>query len=322
MRLLIITIYLLFASIASPVSAQTQADLDAVKAAAAKIRAGDIQRGTLEMRALSERGVPQALFLMGEIYKDGIGLDEPSISTATMYYRLASRLGYDKAALKLANILFFEGDESEASYAEAIAAWQELAIKGNAEAAYMLGMVYWNGDAGAVRDPVRGYGLVWLAAEKGYGDAEQNLLSMRGMLNSEARTTGEEYAQNLAERGFGVDPLAMDLVLDSAPKPVSSPAPKEEAPIVKPDDWSTVWRLEVGFAMSELEVTRLQSIIGSTQAQVIGALHSEVIDSANRPGLYRLVYGPVRSMHEAVSKCVALKRAGHDCFAKPPETDE
>lgn len=303
------------------VTAQDALEREAVNDALVMIRSGDIQRGVLAMQSLAESGNPYALFHMGEIHKLGIGKDEPSIPVATMYYRLASRLGHERASLLLANILFFEGDGSEATYAEAVAAWQSLSLAGNPEALYMLGMVYWNGEAGAVKDPVRGYGLVWLAAEKGYQDAAQNLLSMKAMLNSEARETGEDYARNLKERGFSADPLAMELVLDSAPVAVASPAPKEDKPLERPEDWSTVWHLEVGFAMSELEVQRLQSVIASTQAKVVGGLFSEVIDSANRPGLYRLVYGPVKSMHDAVSRCVDLKRAGHDCFARPPETD-
>ncbi|MEX0299982.1 MAG: tetratricopeptide repeat protein [Kordiimonas sp.] len=316
-RSIIVSVIMMMVSV--PASSQNSANEQAVQDAIALIRSGDIQRGVLAMQGLAELGVPEALFHMGEINKLGIGKDEPSIPVATMFYRLASKLGHERASLLLANILFFDGDGSEATYAEALEVWQSLALKGRSEAIYMLGMVYWNGEAGAVRDPIRGYGLVWLAAEQGYNDAIQNELSMKSMLNTEARNRAMQYARNLDEEGFGADPIAMELVLESSPVQVSTPVPVEEKPLVKPDDWSTVWRLEVGFAMSQLEVERLQKVIASTQSQVIGALFSEVIDSANRPGLYRLVYGPVKSMHDAVSRCVDLKRAGHDCFARPPE---
>jgi len=300
--------------------AQRSADEETIEEALNLIRSGggNIQQGILVMQGLADKGVTEALFHMGEIHKLGIGKDGPSIPIATMYYRLASRLGHDRASLLLANILFFDGDGSEASYAEAVEAWQSLALRGNAEAAYMLGMVYWNGEAGSVRDPIRGYGLVWLASEKGYDAAVQNELSMRAMLNGAARQEAMDYANNIADRGFGAEPIAIDLVLDSASEPVSTPVPKEEKPLEKPEDWTTVWRLEVGFAMSEVEIERLQKVLNTTQARVVGGLFSEVVDSANRPGLYRLIFGPVKSMHSAVSKCVDLKRAGHDCFARPP----
>ncbi|MBL4836507.1 MAG: SPOR domain-containing protein [Kordiimonadaceae bacterium] len=297
----------------------------AVEDALTFIRNGEIQRGVVALEALALQGVPEALFHMGEINKLGIGKDQPSIPVATMYYRLASRLGHERASLLLANILFFDGDGSDATFAEAMTAWQSLALAGNAEAIYMLGMVYWNGEAGTKRDPVRGYGLVWLAAEKGYSGAEQNELSMKGMLNSSARKTGVDYAQNLNERGFSAEPLAMDLVLDSVPSAagtISTPIPEEDKPLVKPEDWTTVWRLEVGFAMDQDKVTLLQKVINGRQSKVVGGLFSEVIDSANRPGLYRLVFGPVKSMHDAVNRCVDLKRAGYDCFARPPEESD
>lgn len=316
-RSLIVSIVLILPSMI--VHAQESSNEQAIRDALSLIRNGDIKRGVLEMESLAERGVPEALFHMGEIHKLGIGREDRSIPVATMYYRLASKLGHERASLLLANILFFDGDGSEATYAEALEVWQSLALKGDLEATYMLGMVYWNGEAGAVRDPIRGYGLVWLASQKGYSDAVQNELSMKAMLNGEAKEKAMDYANNLSERGFGADPIAMDLVLASTPNQVSTPLPEKEAPLVKPDDWSTVWHLEVGFAMSELEIGRLQKMISATQTHVIGALFSEVVDSANRPGLYRLVYGPVKSMHDAVSRCVDLKRAGYDCFARPPE---
>lgn len=314
-----IIVSMVFLSLSTGAFAQSQSDDEAVQDALELIRSGDMQRGVLMMQELAEKGMPEALFHMGEIHKLGIGKDEPNIPVATMYYRLASRLGHERASLLLANILFFDGDGSDTTYAEALEVWQSLALKGYSEAIYMLGMVYWNGEAGTTRDPIRGYGLVWLASEQGYSDAIQNELSMKAMLNGNARETAMDYATNLEDRGFGTEPLAIDLVLDSVPgAPVSTPVPAEEKPLEKPDDWSQVWRLEVGFAMSELEVERLHAVINSTQAKVVGSLFSEVVESANRPGLYRLVFGPVKSMHDAVTRCVDLKRAGHDCFAKPP----
>ena len=308
-----------------PSYAQKTTDLSAVDGALELIRQGKITQGVVTLEGLALRGVPDALFHMGELNKLGIGKDEPSIPVATMYYRLASRLGHEQASLLLANILFFDGDGSDTTYVEAITVWQGLALKGNREATYMLGMVYWNGEAGAQRDPVRGYGLVWLAAEKGYPDAVQTELSMKSMLNRDARETGMDYAKSLSDQGFSADPMAMDLVIASVPPDageVSLPAPKiEDKPLVKPEDWTTVWRLEVGFAMEEKKVNLLRKVIIGRQSKIVGKLFSDVVDSPSRPGLYRLVFGPVKSMHDAVNRCVDLKRAGYDCFARPPEED-
>lgn len=317
-------------------------DMAAIKEALNYIRDGNIPRGFTTLQVLAEGGNPEAMFHVAELHRLGVGR-EKSMQIATMYYRFAAGLKHERASLSLANILYFDGTGSDKELSEALDIWQTLALQGSVEAAYMLGMLYWNGEAGLQSDPVRGYALVWLAQQGGYEEAEQNMLSMRALLDGPAREAAHAYAKDLEQQGFTTQPLALELVVKEekpqqekvAPAQEESasvtkvaaaaqakPEPKKEEPAVKPEDWTTVWRLEVGFAMSEQEVYRLQGVISSTMQSSVGDLFSEISPSANRPGLFRLVYGPARSMPDAVSRCVALKRAGHDCFARPPETDD
>lgn len=316
------------------------------------IQDGNVGAGVATLQALAEDGDALAMFHVAEIHRLGIGR-APSIPIATMYYRFAATLGHKRASLSLANILFFDGTGSESEMKEALEIWQTLALEGNLEAAYMLGMLYWNGEGGLHRDPIRGFALVWLSFENGYEDAEQNLLSMRALLSTNAKEAAYAYAKDLQNQGFSSKQLAPDLLEakesrvadyasadgaapaataagDAAPEaavaaaaPATAPAPVEEEdePLVKPDDWTEVWRLEVGFAMSELETQRLETVINTSLGHAVGDLYSEVTESPSRPGLYRLIYGPAESMSDAVSRCVTLKRAGHDCFARPPEED-
>jgi len=321
----------------------------AVEAALEMVRNNNIERGVIALQRLGGQGNADALFHLGEFYRLGIG-HEKTNDVAAMYYRLASTLGHERASLSLANLLFFDGDGSEKSYGEALGLWQTLALDGDLESIYMLGMIYWNGEAGVAQDPVRGYGLVWRAALEGYKDAEQNEMTMRSLLNNEARETAMAYGNGLDVRGFSSEPLALELVTGSEAETSSDvtqeditegetikgestegnavPAsaaenvePEEDPvePVSKPEDWSKVWRLEVGFAMSEFELRRLKIVITTKQQSTIAGLHSDIVPSRNRPGLYRLIFGPMKSMPAAVSTCVALKRAGHDCSAKPPE---
>jgi len=329
----------------SPVAAQS-ADEDTIEAALEFIRGGDVDRGVFILQRLAGQGNADSLFHLGELFRLGVGREQ-SGGVATMYYRLASALGHKRASLSLANMLFFEGDGSEKTIGEALGVWQSLALEGDVESVYMLGMIYWNGEAGLEVDPVRGYGLVWRAAEAGYSDAVQNELTMRSMLPAAARDVAMEYGKEYEITGFGSVPLALDLLKktvaeeaaamegtgllaavdenalsqqDTAQtKSVEKVPEPAELPLEKPEDWSTVWRLEVGFAMSEIEVRRLQSMIGQNQEGAIGKLFSDIQPSITRPGLFRLVYGPLRGMHQAVNTCVMLKRAGHDCSAKAPE---
>jgi len=319
-------VFIFFLAPITAIQAQTDGSItgdSAVDDALKIIRGGNIDKGMISLQRLAEQGNPEAMFHVAEMYRLGVGRDA-SVAVATMYYRFASQLGHARGSLSLANILFFEGAKTEKEYGEALDIWQRFTLEGNLEASYMLGMVYWNGEAGIPRDPIRGYALVWLAAQGGYADAEQNVLSMQALLSHTAKETAYEYANDIKERGFSDEPLALNLLLEDTEKTLApKPEPKKELPPLEmPDDWSTVWHIEVGFAMTEQEVERLHRVIYNAEKETVGDLFSEIAPSANRPGLYRLLYGPTRSMIDSVNRCVVLKRAGHDCFARAPEEDD
>lgn len=310
---------LMFAmTLLSPLQAQQSdqtVDEQSIEDALNAIRDGDHQTGRAMLRSMSEQGNPDAMFHLAEISRLGIGGDS-SMSIATMFYRLASRLGHEQAAMKLANILYFEGSQTAAEMAEAFSIWQTYALAGNAEAAYLLGIMYWNGENGRTPDPVRGYGLVWSASEAGYKDAVAAELEMRTLLPGDARQAAQNYAERLSEIGFSDELLNMDLLVeDWSPE-------EEETVLEKPEDWSGVWHLEVGFALREEDAQALLTDIVENHAGVVEGLFNEMVPSPNRVGRFKLVFGPLEGMHSAVNLCVDLKRAGFDCFAKPPGADD
>lgn len=291
------------------------ADQQSIEDALNAIRDGDHQTGRAMLRSMSEQGNPDAMYHLAEISRLGIG-GEASMSIATMFYRLASRLGHEPAAMKLANILYFEGEQSIQETAEAFSIWQTYALTDNAEAAYLLGIIYWNGENGRTPDPVRGYGLVWKAAEAGYQDAVAAELEMRTLLPGDARQAAQNYAGRLSELGFSDELLNMDLLVEGW-------SPDEEETLVeKPENWSAVWHLEVGFALREEDARTMLSEILENHSGVVKGLFNEMVPSPNRLGRYKLVFGPLEGMHSAVNLCVDLKRAGFDCFAKPPSADD
>ena len=286
-----------------------------VEGALTALRNGEMAKGTAILQALGEQADPVALFHLAEMARLGIGRDEPSMPIATMYYRLSGNLGNEMAAMKLANILYFDGTGTEAEISEALSIWQTYAIEGNAEASYLLGILYWNGEHGRPADPVRGYGLVWRASQAGYRVAVQTELTMRSQLPGDARTAAKAYGQNLEQHGFSDELLAIELLVeDYVPEAGGDTSQGGE----RPEDWTKVWRLEVGFAMRDEDASALLTRIRSEHGSSVADLYGEVTPSPNRPGMYRLVFGPIDGMHDAVGRCVALKRAGHDCFAKPP----
>ena len=286
-------------------------DEQSIEDALNAIRAGDFKTGRATLEFLSEQANPEAMYHLAEMARLGID-GEVSMPIAIMFYRLSSRLGNAKSAMKLANILYFDGDKTPAEIAEALSVWQGQALAGNAEASYVLGGIYWNGEGGRTPDPVRGYGLVWKAAEAGYKDAVNLELEMRTLLPGDAREAGQIYAQRLSEFGFSDELLNMDMLVEGW-------TPDEDEEVVeKPEDWSTVWHLEVGFAMREEDAQRILGEINQDYAKVVDGLFSEMVPSPNRLNRFKLVFGPLDGLHAAVSKCVDLKRGGYDCFAKPP----
>ena len=306
-----------------PVPLQTGPTLeqDEINDALALVRDGNVDAAVERLRRLGELGNSDAFFHLAEINRLGAG-KEASEDVALMYYRFAARLGHKRAALSLANILFFEGtsNDTEADYKEAIDIWQQYSLEGDPEAMYLLGMVYWNGEGGVLPDPVRAYGLIHRASALQYAPALEAEPAMREQLSLDARAKALEYSEQIALTGFDDKPLALELVTDDADaiiKNYEETRDKRE----KPEDWNTVWHLEVGFAMSEEDIKKLQAQIIANPKTDVKDMFSEVIENANREGLYRLVFGPVPSMQEAVRHCVVLKRAGHDCFAKPPREE-
>ncbi len=305
-----------FASAATPVWAfqesETSVDEQTIEDALEAVRAGDFKTGRAILQLLSEKANPEAMFHLAEMSRLGIG-GEQSMPIAIMFYRLATRLGNTKSAMKLANILYFDGGKTPTEIAEALAIWQNQALLDNAEAAYVLGGIYWNGEGGRTPDPVRGYGLVWKAAEAGYADAVNLELEMRTLLPGEARDAAKVYASRLPEFGFSDELLNIDMLVEGW-----VPDEEEVEELVKPDDWATVWHLEVGFAMRLEDAERVLGEINEGYAEVVEGLFGEVVPSPNRIERYKLVFGPLDGLHAAVSKCVDLKRGGYDCFAKPP----
>jgi len=285
---------------------------DGIRNALELIREDQVSAAIDMLRRLGELGNAEAFFHLAEIHRIGVGR-EPAPKIALMYYRLGAQMGSKQAALNLANILFFEGDRDEASVQEAMAIWQQYALLGDVEAMYLLGMVYWNGEGGMVPDPIRGYGLVWRAAGTDYAPATETEPAMREQLQQDAVKAAQEYAQNLEVKGFDRKPLDLHLVTDE-----EIDLPDEDPRSLKPEDWDAVWRLEVGFAMGEEDTRQLEKDILKKKSDAVGDLYHEVIEAPNRPGLYRLLFGPIGGMQDAVKRCVALKRAGFDCFAKPP----
>ncbi len=297
----------------------------AVEAALMKMRQGDLAGGVAALHEVGQKSNdPEAFFHLGEIYRLGVGRDQ-NLQVSMMYYRLAAGLGNGRSALSLANLLYFETVNDEAAITEAVRLWQDQATRGIQEALYMLGLLYWNGEVGIKPDPIRGYGLIWRAGNEGYGPAIEAELEMAPQLDFDARLEGQKYAENLNTLGFNLAPLPIDLITPNQTSVSNLPGLQETVVAVakapkrpKPENWSRVWRVEVGYAMDKEDATILLRYMKTDMADALQDVHGEVIAVPTRPNKYRIVFGPFDTMQDTVIRCVRLKKNGQDCFSKPP----
>lgn len=286
----------------------------AVHAAIRLLRDGQTEKALYRLRKLGESGRPEAFYHLGEIYRLGASVpSNPEVSQ--MYYGFAAHMGHVRSALTYANVAYFEGPDV-AGTGEAVALWQQYALQGEPEALFMMGLLLWNGEAGLVQDPVRGYGLVWRAADMGFTTAIQSELEMADQLSFEAKQKARTYARNLASEGFGEGPLALDLVFEGIERPDGMGEPR-----IEPENWRRVWRLDVGFHLPKTKALELRAALLVDLPEVVGAL-ALVLEPALRQGVdtgkFQLVAGPFTSLQEAVSHCVLVKRQGYECFARAP----
>jgi len=270
------------------------------------IRRGAIHDGTEKLRALGSEGNSEAYFHLGQIYRLDIQGDK-SNDTAIRYYRRASEMGNQRASLFLANLLLFDEARTPKKEAEATRLLQMLSLLDNAEAQYILGTLYWNGDAGLNVDPVRGYGLIWRASKLGYDKAITNEVLMASDLTFELRNRSRLYADNLKHEGFGDGPIDLDLVLNSI---VTAAGNDQQALLPMGQDR---WQINVGLAQSHDQLPSYEIQLQKDVGAYLEGLNKTFQETED--GLHRFLYGPLPTLEDAVTRCVYLKKKGYDCNA-------
>jgi hypothetical protein len=266
------------------------------------IREGAYNRGMEALRALGDQGNSGAYYHLAEIYRLGVH-GEKAPDVAAMYYRLSYEQGYLDAGKMLANILFFNDMRTDNDEREAIGIWQQQALLGDAESQYYLGTIYWNGDAGLDFDPIRGYGLIWLASEAGHQDAIASEVIIASDLSFESRNRARLYADNLIEERFDEAPLELEMVLNDIATAAGGASDKFLA--------QGIWKIDVGFAQSEEKTSVFQTQLHQDVGGYLTDLDSDLHKTEN--GLYVISYSPIATLDEAVTRCVFLKKKGYDC---------
>ena len=121
---------------------------------------------------LAGQEVPEAVFLMGTAYDEGLG-KMPDIETAIRWYRRAAGLGHGLAQHNLGNV-YFEGRGVPQNDSLAVHWWTMAAEGGDAIPQLRLGTMYEQG-RGVARDLVEARRWYGLAAKRGNDDARAAL---------------------------------------------------------------------------------------------------------------------------------------------------
>lgn len=112
----------------------------------------------------AEAGDGQAMFLLSDLYRRGIGVEQNQ-RTALKWLESAAKRGYALASYNLGG-LYLNGIEVESDPAQAAIWWRRAAVQGLPQAQYNLGSLYYRG-LGVERDHVQARWWYQQAAEQG-----------------------------------------------------------------------------------------------------------------------------------------------------------
>lgn len=173
------------ALLAAPALAVGQAD---VKAGVEAWQRGDYRAAVAQWRGPAVAGDADAQFNMGQAYKLGRGVPA-DLAQAEEWYRKAALQGHPQAEENYGLALFENGKRLQA------VEWLEKAsARGEPRAQYVLGTMFFNGDA-VTKDWVRAYALTVRAAAQGLPQASAAQAQMDGYISLQDRQKGLELAR-------------------------------------------------------------------------------------------------------------------------------
>jgi cell division septation protein DedD len=275
-----------------------------------KWQAGDWPGAVAEWTQPAAAGDPDALFNMGQAYRLGRGVPANG-DVAIDYYRRASARGHLAATANLGITLYQSGRK-----AEALTPLRAAADRGDARAAYVLGLATFSGD-GAPKNPALGLAYVLRAQELGLDLAAPQVARLSSLLGAddraraaaaaEALRTGSPVAVALAPTGPTAPPPA---TAATPTAPVAAPATAAASTPATMGD-NREWRVQLGAYASE---PAARTAWATLVAQMADLLDGQSPVYSPRGSLVRLQVGPFSEREAAAALCARLAAAGRPCF--------
>lgn len=289
--------------LATPAVAQ---DAAAVKTGVDAWSKGEYDRAVASWKAPAERGDADAQFNLAQAYKLGRGVPVDLTRAADLYAR-AAKQGHVQAGDNYGLALFELGKKVEA------AEWlDKSAIRGEPRAQFVLGTMFFNGDAVA-KDWVRAYALVSRAASSGLPQASKTLTQMdqyisvadkqKGVALARQYESGKAQASLIAIKETPAPrttPQPAAPVATAAAKPAPTPAQPATQPAPQPAIRDGGWRVQLGAFGDANNARSLWTRVGS---RFPGRQPYYVKAGA----ITRLQVGPFASQGDANKACGAVK---------------
>ncbi len=289
--------------LATPALAQAGAQSsDDVKAGVDAWSKGEYDRAVSRWKAPAERGDADAQFNLAQAYKLGRGVPA-DLARATDLYARAAKQGHVQAGDNYGLALFELGKKFEA------AEWlDKSATRGEPRAQFVLGTMFFNGDAVA-KDWVRAYALVSRAASSGVPQASKTLTQMDQYISVADKQKGVALA-----RAYEAGKAQPSLILvretpasrasePTTTAPAATVAVKPTAAIAKPAPPAVRdggWRVQLGAFGDAGNARALWGKVG-------GRFPGRQPNYVKAGTVTRLQVGPFASQSEATKACGAVK---------------
>lgn len=159
---------------------------------AAAVMRGDYATALTELRPVADQGDPRAQVLLGNMYREGLGVPKDA-SSAALWFRRAADQRLPQAQLQLGH-LHRKGAGVPQSYVEA-ASWYRKAAEQNLTAGQVsLGAAYFHGH-GVPQDFVQAYMWFSLALTGVSARPSDLALATKGIKLSESKMTPKQIAE-------------------------------------------------------------------------------------------------------------------------------
>ena len=279
---------------------------------------GDYAVAADQWRVHAAQGNAEALFNLGQLYRQGLGVAKDA-EKAEVYYTRAAERGHAAAQSNLGTMLYFRDRNPDRQ--AALEWWRKAAAGLDVRAQYMLGVAHINGDD-VSRDVVKGYAWLTLAAAGGIEGAAKARLEVRAALDIETRIEAEALARE-------INPRADLSVLDPGPEELTAPRdgaapeapepPPPIAPVVAESGAAATasFMIQLGAFASERKALEYWSMLTGRNEDLMSGLAPDVKMLEREPGqtvLFRLRAGPFADAEAARARCAVLKSGAIGCF--------